>query len=412
MYVPRYFIYATCDISPFRAPATYSFAKPCRVRTFLSFISIAIRMPRGWYLAQGLIPLGYSSSDDEEGPCELPDGRLVCGPHGLVSCGKCCSDYSFMDDVVGEDEYEDEDEEEDNEDDQDDQNDENEYGNLVSDEWIRQRYGHLDPEIRAEIRSRLNGPRVRTGNSSNQGPAPTIATPQFPLHLQRFSETELSALRRGTGRVFPTRFTPPSPTIKPTELFPGKATYVLITRYIHRDDPYKILIFTDGACLNNGQSNPKAGWAFVHGPGCGGELAVTSSRLENVGPFGDPSIQSSNRAELRAVIAALRFRSWDCEGYKTVVIATDSAYVTQGSTVWAKTWVRNGWQKNDNGEVKNKDLWEALLGEVERWQNREVAIQFWQIPRDWNNVADAAAKQAAERDVAGSKWGDVLGICC
>lgn len=64
-------------------------------------------MPRGYYLGQGLIPLGYHSSDDEEGPCELPDGRVVCGPHGLVVCGKCCSDYSYMDDSEEdeEDEY-------------------------------------------------------------------------------------------------------------------------------------------------------------------------------------------------------------------------------------------------------------------------------------------------------------------
>jgi ribonuclease HI len=35
----------------------------------------------------------------------------------------------------------------------------------------------------------------------------------------------------------------------------------------------------------------------------------TYFRLENEGPFGDPSPQTSNRAELRAVIAALRFRT-------------------------------------------------------------------------------------------------------
>lgn len=39
------------------------------------------------------MPLGPSSSDDEEGPCELPNGRLVCGPHGLLRCWKCCVNY-------------------------------------------------------------------------------------------------------------------------------------------------------------------------------------------------------------------------------------------------------------------------------------------------------------------------------
>lgn len=77
-------------------------------------------MPRGYYLGQGLIPLGYSSSDDDEGPCELPDGRIVCGPHGLVYCGKCCTDYSDMNDLLDEEDEEEEgEEEEDPEDDQD-----------------------------------------------------------------------------------------------------------------------------------------------------------------------------------------------------------------------------------------------------------------------------------------------------
>lgn len=50
-----------------------------------------------------MIPLGYSSSDDEEGPCELPDGRIVCGPHGLVICGRCCTDYTGMGDDSDDD---------------------------------------------------------------------------------------------------------------------------------------------------------------------------------------------------------------------------------------------------------------------------------------------------------------------
>jgi ribonuclease HI len=76
-------------------------------------------MPRGYYLAQGLIPLGYSSSDDEEGPCELPNGRIVCGPHGLVVCDKCCTDYSAMDVDSDDDDDEDSDVEEDDDEESD-----------------------------------------------------------------------------------------------------------------------------------------------------------------------------------------------------------------------------------------------------------------------------------------------------
>ncbi|OTB10065.1 hypothetical protein K445DRAFT_323374 [Daldinia sp. EC12] len=124
-------------------------------------------MPLGWYLAQGLYPLGPSSSDDEEGPCELPNGRIVCGPHGLVVCGKCCTDYSFMD----------EDEEEDEDEDVDD---------------------HFSRESSVEE---------------------NILQPPFDAEE-----------RKGTGRVIPTKFIPPTDSITPTELFPGQRTYLNITR--------------------------------------------------------------------------------------------------------------------------------------------------------------------------------------
>lgn len=187
-------------------------------------------------------------------------------------------------------------------------------------------------------------------------------------------------------------------------------TLTCIVRYIHRDERRSALILTDGACLNNGQPNPRAGWAFVHGMGLSGEPAIVSNRLENKGPFGDEGVQSSNRAELRAVIAALRFRHWPGEGIRTMTIATDSEYVVEGSTKWARTWVNNGWKTNANADVKNRDLWEMLLGEVEKWDDAGLSIRFWRIPREWNETADAAAKNAASEDTSYEEWVDVKGF--
>ncbi|KAK6956617.1 hypothetical protein Daesc_001896 [Daldinia eschscholtzii] len=308
-------------------------------------------MPLGWYLAQGLYPLGPSSSDDEEGPCELPNGRIVCGPHGLVVCGKCCTDYSFMDEEEEEEEEEDKDED-------------------VDDHFGR----------RSSVEENI---------------------PQPPSDPEE---------RKGTGRVIPTRFIPPTDSIIPTELFPGQRTYLNITRFVHRNDPRAMLIFTDGACLNNGQPDPRAGWAMFHGPGLETKPAVSSGRVEKKGPFGDDGIQSSNRAELRAVIAALGFRHWVGEGFTTLVIATDSEYVVEGSTKWVRTWTRNNWKTNAGGTVKNQDLWKFLLGEFERWEEEGLTIKFWRIPRDWNNTADAAAKEAASRYEAPDRWTEVIGL--
>lgn len=176
------------------------------------------------------------------------------------------------------------------------------------------------------------------------------------------------------------------------------------------NDASKGLIRTDGACLNNGQENPKAGWAFWHGYSVHGEQLIVSGRLEKKGPFGDKSDQTSNRAELRAVIAALRFRFWPGEGFRTLVFATDSEYVVEGATKWAKSWVKYGWVKRNGGAVKNRDLWEALLGEVEYFKDNGTNIAFWRIPREWNTVADVATKEAAANEEASARWADIIGI--
>lgn len=129
-------------------------------------------MPRGYYLGQGLIPLGYSSSDDEEGPCELPNGRIVCGPHGLVVCGRCCTDYSFMDDALDDDDDQDWDVEEDE--------DEDEEYDKPSEDILLQNLG-----------------------------------------------TEMV---RGTGKVFPSKFVPSNSNTTPLEEFPNRHRHIQAVR--------------------------------------------------------------------------------------------------------------------------------------------------------------------------------------
>ncbi|KAI1113774.1 ribonuclease H-like domain-containing protein [Nemania sp. NC0429] len=207
--------------------------------------------------------------------------------------------------------------------------------------------------------------------------------------------------RRGTGRVFPTQYAPSrvGPTGDPRAEFVGRPGPVndYMERFTHRDDRSKILIYTDGACFHNGQADAKGAWSFFFGPEP--EARTCAGRLENKGPFGDNTEQTSNRAELRAVLAALRARQWSDDGYRTVVIATDSEYVAQGVTDWVRKWVGNGWKTAKGKNVANRDLWELLLGEAERYQECGLAIQFWRIDRSLNHIADAAAAKAlTERD--------------
>ncbi|EEU43775.1 uncharacterized protein NECHADRAFT_82905 [Fusarium vanettenii 77-13-4] len=228
--------------------------------------------------------------------------------------------------------------------------------------------------------------------------------------LQSGEKTEGLPKRRSTGSAFPKRFNPPKPRSEPLELFPPTPTVSGHVRFIHRNDGNRVLAYTDGACINNGQLEPRAGWAVVFGkPGSDqeGSQNVVSSRLENEGPFGDDSVATSNRAELRAAIAALRVCDWHDEGFKNIVIATDSSYVVQGATSWAKNWVRKGWTTRVGGNVKNKDLWDLLLGEVERLKQQGLSVDLWNIPRENNTEADAAAKQAAQNEIDIAHFADI-----
>lgn len=281
-----------------------------------------------------------------DSPIELPDGRLACGDHGLVICGICCVDYSFMGEDLADE-----------------------------DEWY--------------------GPDIGDGEASR----PALI---FNPNLLRDDGIDTQKLRAGTGRVLFTKFTPPNDTVSPSSLFtPGmavKATPVT-TRFINRSDPTQLLIYTDGACLDNGRANPRAGCAFVYRPSVPPVVVgYDSFRLETEGPTGEQHTQTSNRAELRAVIGALRFRHWKGEGFDSLVIATDSEYVVEGATNWVRGWLRRGWKTSVGAPVKNKDLWEALLGEAERWSDIGLDVKFWRIPRELNTLADQRAKEAATGD--------------
>lgn len=301
----------------------------------------------------------------------LPNGQVVCREHFLTVCSKCNIDYGY--DIYLYDSS------------SDSEDQSNDAGSFS------------DQEFRTDIANTGLDRNKPLSMQHDKIDSTTFAT----LTSDEIDEMMgLPKKKRGTGLVIPTKFSPPDQTSTPTDLFPGTTIRKQFARYIHREDPTKRLIFTDGACINNGQANPRAGWGIVVGPSNLGAYSTgnRSGRLEEEGPFGDEGAQTSNRAELRAVLAALGLRAWDGEGCLTLVFATDSAYVTEGATLWTKKWLKNGWKTSSGAPVKNKDLWEMLLGEVERFADVGMKVQFWRISRELNSAADALAKEGALSD--------------
>ncbi|CAG7961121.1 unnamed protein product [Penicillium salamii] len=221
--------------------------------------------------------------------------------------------------------------------------------------------------------------------------------------------------RIGTGLVFPQVFKPPNPNDTPKTLFPpglGKNTYSYVHRFIRETNEYEFLVYTDGACKDSNTERPRGGIAFVYRET---EPDVTGSAgfpLEKEGPTGQRHFQTSNRAQLRAVLAALRFRRWNAEGFTRMIIATDSEYAVKGMTEWTRGWVRKGWKTSNRQPVMNRDLWECILGEIERLDGLGLTVQFWWIAKEDNEEADRAAKAASlERDRS-VQFRDLAGVSC
>ncbi|KAJ5975133.1 hypothetical protein N7481_008840 [Penicillium waksmanii] len=201
--------------------------------------------------------------------------------------------------------------------------------------------------------------------------------------------------------ILPETFVPPNQEDTPETLF--KAQHVSMSPPIVRNVRQSIneqhLIYIAGVCPGNGQTNPKAGCAYVFAPVLKRIVrpyAYVSFRLENKGPTGEYHSQTKERADLRAVIGALRFRCWKgMENCSSLVIATDSTYVVEGITSWVIDWLNNGWTTQANTPVKNQDLWKYLLMELENcWLASGMRVQLWHISTVDNWVANRVAKEA------------------
>lgn len=293
----------------------------------------------------------------------LPNGEFItaCGFHLRVTCHTCCLDFS---------------------------------GSLPV---AVRGFGRAPPSPQEESPPQAAAAvlRPQPRSSTTQPVAETSSSP--PQQVARQREPTYK-------RSLPTKYTNPGFAIKelePLEVFRPKRG-----RFISVENPSEMLILVDGACSANGTPDAVGGCGVVFKDG-----PPLRFKLENRGPDGTPYMPTSNRAELRATLAALKFRYWPGEGFKTIVIATDSAYVVKGATNWARGWLENGWRGQRGGDVKNQDLWKALLVEVEDLWNRGCRVQFWWLPRMFNKIADQAAKKAiTDESEVPDRYMDICGV--
>ena len=137
-------------------------------------------------------------------------------------------------------------------------------------------------------------------------------------------------------------------------------------------------IYTDGAC----RGNPgRGGWGAI--------LVYGSVEKELAGGERETT---NNRMELTAVISALRALREPCE----VTLTSDSKYVIDAITKgWAVSWRAKGWKKADKSLALNVDLWEVLLGLLEKHKVEFVWVHG-HTGHPYNERCDALATAFAD----------------
>lgn len=148
----------------------------------------------------------------------------------------------------------------------------------------------------------------------------------------------------------------------------------------------KVNIYTDGAARGN-----------PDGPGGYGTI------LSYVDPQGKEHIReysggykktTNNRMELMAVIAGLEALTKPCK----VTVFSDSQYVVKAfNEHWLEGWIKKGWKRGKNEEVKNVDLWKRLLAAKEIHDVDFVWVRGHD-GHEQNERCDVLATSAADGD--------------
>ena len=146
------------------------------------------------------------------------------------------------------------------------------------------------------------------------------------------------------------------------------------------------ICFTDGACSANGLPGARAAYAVVWPDIPSGNIAELLP-----GP-----IQTNNRAEYTAAIAALDFaEAMDSQRVKPITIFTDSRLLIDSVTKWMPGWFRRNWRKSDGSDVANVDLLQRIR---EHAKNRTIIWRYvaahtggTDYASYWNNVVDTMA---------------------
>jgi ribonuclease HI len=190
------------------------------------------------------------------------------------------------------------------------------------------------------------------------------------------------------------------PTFTPDKLikYSSKWQYARLMNFPYRGSHWRprmksIIVSVDGGSRGNDsiKRSSRAAFGVSFGPGC----------IWNVSHVLKPNEpQTSSRAELEAVRQALqvvltRRAQGEFDGWREVIIKTDSDYVAKSLTQYIWEWQVNGYRKADGKPVKHAELIQEIHATISAME-QHMSIRFWRVDRQWNMEADALVNRALD----------------
>lgn len=156
-----------------------------------------------------------------------------------------------------------------------------------------------------------------------------------------------------------------------------------------------LVVSIDGACRGNNRSDPNSRASY-------GVYFGQTSPHNRYGCLDRELVQTSSRAELEAAIKAVEtIAELDLTGQRTtrVILKTDSDYLHKSMTEWIWNWLANGGKASTGRKVEHVEDFFALhhrIMEIEK--AKRIRVQFWRVPREFNQAADALANLALDQE--------------
>ncbi|ESO92455.1 hypothetical protein LOTGIDRAFT_120973 [Lottia gigantea] len=147
------------------------------------------------------------------------------------------------------------------------------------------------------------------------------------------------------------------------------------------------IVYTDGACFNNGQKGATAGVGVYWGP----------HHKDNVSRSLDGR-QTNNRAEIHAAIIAIEQAK--SKNIDKLVLYTDSEFLINSITKWIDGWKRRDWKLSTGKPVINKEDFEELDKALEGINVKWVYVRG-HCGNPGNEAADRLANEGARSNVNG-----------